>query len=608
MKNNKSILGLLLGLAVVGFTACDDDDYTATPMPATDQVFFSTANSKEILLEENQNAVSVILNRIKTENELTVKVTAQDTSNLFTVAQAATFKAGEATASIPVNFDFSQLTPDNPYEITISVSDGCDYAENSVPVIIKYAPWSEWAPLGWSYPAGVKTFGDWEEAYATATTYAQIAKNGVMPIYTFTAYYGGDDKSAVFFRKSMLNASQSQLMVYDVAGTGANFIFDWNQVTGQFYLPKTFFTNNDTYGAVYAGDPVSYRQSMGKNETYDDYPSSFDEENGKFELYIAYYVEAGWFGAGPEYIQLPGYEKADYSVTIVDRGLFVDAKDNLGEVFSFKFGADLGSIKYAIVPDTGLDEEEIAAAAADVLSGNIESVKTTESGDKIIYGEVGDYILIVCQYDNDGNYQDYTAVKFSIVSPKTWSEIATGTYYYTTFFANADGSPALDEGLKLFQCNEEPSLYKIKDWGMGSEFKFSVSDDGAVVVEEAEILEEEGEVFSIADMFGGCAIYDYMYDWSFVLTNAYANYCDGSETTPGYFDEESNAYMFNVVYYSNKSLYTWGFEAFELDGAAAAPVKARAPMIAAMNKAPKSAGHNRAFKKILFPKHNLVIR
>lgn len=552
MKIKNSFFSALFGLAaVVGLVACSSDDYERIGAPDGSQVFFSSETPSEYLLAENQNQVEIVVNRIKTDGASTVNVKAKDESGLFTVATTASFAAGEATTKIPVTFDFAKLESDTDYKITLDLEgETCDYGDKTKTVVIKYAPWSDWAPYGWSYPSTIKTFEQWEDAYAKASTYNEVAKGGVLPTYTYNAYYGGDGAQPVFFRQSQLNPTQVQLLLYDW-GSGINLVINWDKAKGEFTCPETYFTNNDNYGAVYVSDAVTYRHGkMGKNEDYSTYPSAFDEETGKFTFYIAYYVSAGWFGAGPEFLQLPGYEKADYSLKLEDKGVASKAGSAIGEVVNFTFGADLGSVKYATFEGT-LTEEQIAAKASAIVDGSEASTTTRENGMKTISvaGE-GLYTLVAALYDNDGNYQDYTSLAFEVKNPggaETWTPIFLGDFTYSLIFTEEDGSPYVDKDLVLYQSDADENRYKIEHWGYDVDFIFTMDEKGGVVVEDQFTGLDDSQV-------GEVWVMDYMV-------------AAGKPEPTGYY--ENGTFNFSLVYYYGESIINYGTETFKLTANAA---------------------------------------
>lgn len=544
MKLYKSIFKAFAALmAVVTVASCAKDDYEPTPIPENAQVYFSNVGGSTYLLEENQNTVMVEVLRINKEGEITIGVEATDTNNVFTVAKSVTFADGDSIARIPVTFKFSDLTPDTDYPLTLSIlSETIPYGESVKNVIIKYAPWSDWAPYGWSYPSKM-SFDEWETLYETTDSYTALAKGGEdgLPVYHYEGYVGGDYAQFVFIRNSMLNPSQCQIMLYDW-GYGINLVINWDKNTNEYSVPHTYFTNNTNYGSVYVSDTYTYWSEYRGDDkvTKEQFPSYFDAENGRLQLNLAYYVAEGYFAAGPgEYIQFPGYEKADYSLTLEAAGLF-SSDDKLGEVINFELGEDLGSVKYATFEGV-LSDDEIAENAAAIFSGDVESTLTKESGYKVVEAPAGDYTLVAVLYDVDGAQVGVESVNFTITSPRSWSEYKIGDYTYSVFFTDENDEPSVDPGLTLYQCNEDPTLFRIEHWGYDVNFAFTMDEKGNILV--------NNQVTGYEHPSYGMVMVDDIVD-AYESTDYGVSYLEG------------NTFNFAVVYYVSAGVFGRGMETF----------------------------------------------
>ncbi len=515
MKLNKIFTKAFVALAAIaGFTACSSDDYEMVGKPTNAQVYFSNENDTELLLEENQNQVEVEVTRIKTDGALTVPVTATDESGFFTVASSVTFADGESTAKLPISFDFSSLEGDTDYPVTLTLqSETCAYGDNTMTVNIKYAPWSEWTLL---------------------------AENAV---YTYVNYYSGaDDEQDVYVRNSMLDPTKSQILLTNW-GSGIDLILTWDKSLNLISVSPTAFATHSTYGTVYTADAYTYwTQVRGKEVSLDTYRSYYDEENGCFYLRMAAFVSVGCFGDDYETLQLPGYEKADYSLTIADNGSYQqDVK--IGQVFNMTMGADLTSIKYAVFPGV-LSSDEIEAKAQSVFSGDVESTQTKENGWRVVLvDEAGDYTLVALGYDADGAWQSTQSVAFSVTSPigETWRVAGTGDYTYADIVYSET-----DENLKLYSCDEDASLFAIAPWAAGGVLKFS--------------MDEDGKTLHILNSLTG---EDYAPSYPIIAGDA----GDLLGKDASYYDDETNTYYFNIVYFvPGYGMFGSDVETFEVKG------------------------------------------
>ena len=358
-------------MAVAGLAACSSDNYDMAAVPTTEQVYFSNESASEILLEDGQSTVEIEVSRVKTEGSLTVNLTAVDTTEakLFSIPSSVTFADGEATAKVPVTFTFSSLVADNPYALDLTLmAETCAYGDAQKQVVIKYAPWSEWAPLGWDYPADIAgmasgQFAAWEAAYAAyaAGGYenAALIVDGDLPAYTYAQYMSGTYAQPTFMRQSMVEPAKRQIMLYDWFN-GVNLVIDWNTETGMFAIAKqnTGYYQSTYSEYVFVADTYTYWKDIRGDETIkpEDRPCSYDEEAGRFTFDVTYFISQGYFGTGKEYLQLPGYVQKDYNVGIVDNGAYQSTK-LLGEVFSMTLGADLSKIQYAAFAGELTDEE-----------------------------------------------------------------------------------------------------------------------------------------------------------------------------------------------------------------------------------------------------------
>lgn len=574
MKINKIISKALLALVtVMGFASCSSDDIdVTTPKPTNAQVYFSKLGPTAFLLEENQNAVQIEVKRMKTEGSFDAKIEATDNSGLFNIPSVVNFADGSDTATLNISFNFSALTADTSYPIELKIADeASEYGESKRSIIIRYAPWSDWEPWGWSYPGGVSNYTDWTAAYAKFADGGyedmSIIVNGDLPTYGYAQYMSGVYDQPVFYRESLLNPSNAQLLLVDWF-YGVDLTIDWNKATNTFTIqPQLTGYHNSSYDEdVYVADSYTYWHDIrGKEDvTAESYPCSFDAANGTLTLNVSYYISLGCFGTGDEIIQLPGYTKPDYSVAVSDEGSFQNAKNKLGEVFYFALGADVTTVKYAVF-EGNLAGEDMEKAEQAVLNDEVETYSTSESGYKVVMvdGE-GDYTLVVLNLDANGKKVDSTSfLTFTVKAPvpgATWTPIYVGDFVYTLFFATAD-DPYTDEGLVLYQCDSDPTLFKIEHWGYDVDFVFNMDDEGKVFV-------NTGSTGVVDEQYGEVMVCD--------QSSVY-----GEEAESSYYAD--GVFHFNIIYFVEAGFFGKGFETFTLTGTAQAAI-ARAKAFARAKK------------------------
>ena len=561
MKLSKILFSALcFAAAVTGFSSCSsDDDYTATKMPTTAQAYFSNETSYDFLLAENQNQVAVEVMRVKTEGPITVNLEVSDTTStkIFNVPTSVTFADGENTAIVPITFDFNNLVADNSYALDLKLaSETSAYGNEATKVVVKYAPWSGWQPYGWQWPSGMKDFAQWEAAYSNFaaggySNYGLIVK-GELPTYTYTQYMSGTYTQPVFYRESMLNPSLAQIMLYDWF-YGVNLVIDWDKTNNILSVGQQWTGyNHSTYGQVFTGDSYTYWHGIrgDADVTHADFPCYWDKEKGRFVLDMAYFVSAGYFGYGPEIIQLPGYTQLDYSLSLTDEGTF-KSKNGLSQVINMIMGADVSYIKYAWFAGEPT-AEELQAKVNGIFDGSVESYETKESGRKVLAVEAeGPYYLVAVMYDAEGAKVGDTYIAFNVedANAKTFEAAYVGNYTYSLLFKNDDGSPYVDSGLTLFQCKQDPTLFKIEHWGYDVDFMFTMQNDGSVLVAE----QPTGASYKEGDP---------------IFVNDLVNYSGGTNYGQSFYKD--NVFNFALIYYCSAGNFGYGVETFTLTGTASA--------------------------------------
>lgn len=561
MKLRKILFSALcLATAAISFSSCSsDDDYTATKMPTTAQAYFSNEKSYDFLLAENQNQVTVEVMRVKTEGPITVNLEVSDTTStkIFNVPTSVTFADGENTAIVPITFDFNNLVADNSYALDLKLaSETSAYGNEATKVVVKYAPWSGWQPYGWQWPSGMKDFAQWEAAYSNFaaggySNYGLIVK-GELPTYTYTQYMSGTYTQPVFYRESMLNPSLAQIMLYDWF-YGVNLVIDWDKTNNILSVGQQWTGyNHSTYGQVFTGDSYTYWHGIrgDADVTHADFPCYWDKEKGRFVLDMAYFVSAGYLGYGPEIIQLPGYTQLDYSLNLTDEGTF-KSKNGLSQVINMIMGADVSFIKYAWFAGEPT-AEELQAKVNGIFDGSVESYETKESGRKVLAVEAeGPYYLVAVMYDAEGAKVGDTYIAFNVedANAKTFEAAYVGDYTYSLLFKNDDGSPYVDSGLTLFQCKQDPTLFKIEHWGYDVDFMFTMQNDGSVLVAE----QPTGASYKEGDP---------------IFVNDLVNYTGGTNYGQSFYKD--GVFNFALIYYCSAGQFGYGMETFALTGTASA--------------------------------------
>lgn len=295
MKFNISYISAAL-MALTAFSACDTKDdpsyEPAEPTTPGERVYFESA-SEEFEVKDGENSVSIDIFRPESEKETTQKVEIEvtDESRMFTVPTNIVFRAGEVSAPVEIMFDSSALTEDEPYKLTIAVSElyANEYAVTSTEVTITRSNWSAWEPFN---------------------------EDGGIGIYSFSLIFDGDEYPVRLLYRSNIsddNNRQYQLQWlddYDDPDSWSTFMKFTSTDGGKtFDVPEQEFLEDEDYGTIY----VSSVYAMTGDEA-DKGLSNFNEKTGTFTFNLIFYNDQYIFGEGNETFKLVGGAMPDESV------------------------------------------------------------------------------------------------------------------------------------------------------------------------------------------------------------------------------------------------------------------------------------------------------
>lgn len=519
MKTGK-IFGLL-GLALCAvFTSCDEefnDDYTAASVSGA-QVYFSSEAPSVVEVSKDTTACEISLNRAVTAGSLEVALNVTSTSDLYSIPSKVTFADGADSAPISIKYDGDAIEYGVFDTVTVSLADATitsSWGVSSYTFVIGCPePWTEWAP----FAAGTCT-------------------------WTYTQYYNGDDPGLkIYYRSNKVNTAQAQFLIKN-ALSGIDVVFDYNTETGAVTLPETKFDVHSSYGDVFVSDLDTY---AGNGQV-----GAFDAEQGIIEIPLIYYVGAGYFGYGYEYIYIDGYNRKDLTTEVTYAGKFEDAEGNLFVVASANLGPDVESAQLALIPGELTQElfDEILGGTYTQMMEIAASGEYRMPADSL---ETGKYSFVLVSY-SEGEAADYATAAFKYTNSaepaETWTDLYVGNYTYTLFFGSEE-EPYTDENLVLSVSDSDPSRYKISNWGYGVDFMFTMAEDGTILVDDCET----GYVHSQVGMI-------YVVD--------YVTYT-GSPEAPSSYDPETGTFNFALVYYYDGGYAAFGYEKFVLTAAAGA--------------------------------------
>ena len=521
-------------LSVV-LSACSSDEYDWATVSGN-QVYFSNETPESFELSTTSTTFEVPIYRVKTDEAITVPVTAtlQDGS-IFTVPSSVSFAQGEKEAKIAISYDPSKITYGTYEDITLSIADST------------YTTAYGYGSL--TFKAGATEWSDWRSYNAAGTC-----------TYTYSIFWTGDDSGLDFqIRDNVIETNKHQFKIKQCM-YGIDLILDYDSETGVVSCPNQFtgYTHS-SYGDVYVADYNYYMETVrGKDpSSFTKVYGQFDEENGYIDIPVTYYVSAGSFGSDYETITLDGYDRKDVSCEVAYTGKLIDAKENPYIVANVTLGADVTSANVALVPGTLTQD-----VFNQVKDGSYEGVvEVTESGEvKFDASQLtdGDYTLVVISY-YEGEAQSYSTatLKYTTGGQETWSEIGEGLYVYGAQ-SYTQGGQLLYEGEEsatLYQSDSDPTKFKLTPWTASSTgLIFNVDADGVITVDGVET----GDSYST---YGAISASDF-------VTYGAASAGEGLDS-----NVDGDTYSFYLAYHVSAGTLAYQLDTFTLDEATAAKVR-----------------------------------
>ena len=548
MKKYYSLLILAL-VAMMGFTACSDDDDYQWATVSGNQVYFSNELASSIEIPMSGSQFTVPINRVKTDEAITVNLTHTDATGFYTVPNSVSFAAGEAQANIVIGYDNTMMVYDQFIPDTIRITS----TELT----------SEYGLTSYTFSAGA------------LSPYKSIGKG------TFVDnYYFGVTLSCEILQ------NQEQKNVYRVmnpyrngvvnASAGDDYLEITIQPAGAVYKDVTL-TRNDlvTYGDFNTG----YHHSSYDADIYLLYPSRFsantteeswsynrvvawqeDGTPGQIQLAPYYYMfnVGGWNASqadGNVYLYFPGFVVRDFSIDAEYLGVLTNASGEASAAINVTLGNDATDVR-AVVVGEDADVDEVAGQ---LLSEEVEATALTEGTNFIPIPEgLTGKLQVVAVVVFEGEIKDGYVGTFEYYggASNPWSSIGTGDYIYTLFFGDED-DPQTDPGLEL-QYNADDDVYRITHWGYDVDFTFKWDKATNAVSVPSQYIgythSSYGDVYIVeAD--------DLNPAW---------------EVGPSYYDPETGIFHFHVAYYVSAGVFAYGEEVYTVSWDAAS--RAQAPV------------------------------
>ncbi len=548
MKINKYILGLAVAV-LGGLTSCNTDaEGTIYNSDFEHVTFDGSAASVSLSVDESSTTIPVTINRGVATNASTVTFTAvASEEGIFSndANNTITFAPGQTTATF--NVTAANLEKEKSYTYKLSLSDAAIATADTITGVKQNKV----------YTIKVSREGDW-------TAWEKWNKEGTADYTYCGAVFSGDDPNLNFtYRKSVINENRMQFKL-EHWGNDTELILDYDRSTGVVSCASQYtgYTHS-TYGDVMIADIPSY---FSEGITPEDY-GSFDEEQGIITIPVVYYVSAGYFGYGPEYVYIDGYTRADYSMTVAYFGKLTTAEEENFLLADITFAKDVEYVLYALAT-----AEDADATLAGLIDGSVAGEKLKESGRvQVPVTESGTYYLIAVAFA-DGKAVNYETAKIKYTNgsepEETWTPLYIGKYTYTTADYTQSQAGGLWEGTIdaiLYQSDSDASRWKIAPWAdlTGEEgLVFTMDNEGVLTVDQVYTgytHSTYGDVFATDILTAGVA--------------DMPSYCDGTN------------FFFNLMYHDAEEAWTFVQDTFTLTGA----YEASSRLAKAISKAKRSS-------------------
>lgn len=574
-------------LVTVAMAACTSDYEYDTPEALKGaQVYFSNTLPSKIEVNKESGNFDVTLSRQNTEGELTVPLMfTADEGNIYTVPSTVTFADGEATANIHITFNPDELVYGNYVGGTISFD-----ADNfSTP----------FGATSYQFKAGASAYEDVEGGKGKfrdgliSALYGievleydvQIQQDAHTPgIYRVVAPYGQKGWSGAnpWYTEFDENESNTDMII---DATDPDFVY----IKGTF---NTGVTLNSSEGDISA---ISYVQFLLDNgNSLDLIKSKKPELFGTFKDGVFTFPAKSilmYLGSdGPYYgnsdgmlrVAMPGVVLKDYSVGVEYLGRMTDTNDKDNAVFNLTFGADVTTVKYALVKEG----EDLNKTESGIIDGSVEATEISEAGRvEVPFEESGNYYLVTVSYEN-GEAKGADATPITLKSSKDaeeqFEEVAYGVFTLGVedisakegpmgcFLEKVGGTSPYPSEATLLQSKSDPTHFRITPWlNEGYDFDFTWNKETGVISVSNNNSGVKGNqagdqviVDDVATMIG-----------------------DANASAAGVLNSyQENVFTFNLVYHLGDGIFAMEKETFEITATAENAAKKGVNRVAASHR------------------------
>ncbi len=599
---------MTMALAVLALASCSNSEYKYdgpgqwNANEGYAQVQFAKTSLSVELAPTDPAQTTIQLTRLNTVGSAVVNFEIEtNTDDVFTVTPA-TFADGEETATAVVSFPKAEVGKEYILKLVItdpnmvsqySASNGCTLSVMRV----------KWNDAGFIYTDAAKT--QKQEGYAMYTEDFLTTFYSVQNVSFVTKLQERDDKPGYF---RMVNTYHENYPYNDPG--------DWDD-TKDYYIfidatdpKKVFIPHYCTSGMIWSYGEFRFSSMAGYYLAKDDEESAAPYygtyENGAITfpkeallISMANYQTGGFYNSNVNgaFKLVIDPDKALYTAKVSDyvfnteglvfAGLFTSNKlksekegvmlikgatdpeveaANKGcyDRFETKYGApylivapyaDSYHLAFCVNADGKVVIPEEIANQPIGIKAMGEDVYAHINGGASTFGKSEIVLNITFQNEDGSVIYGETNETLAYI---TWTQVGTGTYTYNFWWEGED------DGYAVFQRDDKPNMYKIADWGNGSEFIFTWNkSNGKVTV----------PINSTGDMYGD---YGTVYVSDGPTCLATFGYEATYEEYPCTYDEATSIFSFSLLYFVSQGWFNQGaapaVETLKVDwGSTAAP-------------------------------------
>lgn len=463
---------VFLSVMALSLGSCTEEyEYSAADKVEGQQVYFSNALGSTLNLSDTESNFALTLNRIDTSSELTVNLTLSDESGIYSIPSSVTFAQGDSAVQFNLSYDPAKLEYDVFNSVTIAIAD----ADYTTPYGNSSYTFSAGMPSPY-VSIGVGRFAD--NYLVSGYAEVEIMQNQnnpnefriMHPYDEIAEFLGSTDGGGM---PTYPDQYPEYLQVY-VLQPGDQYP-NGTAVTGEgmVYFDEAS-VGVDIFGLGYPAEiwhPSLLSVGGVPGDVTHNLVTEWQDNGlpGQIQLAPFYIVPQTMQGNSQAsnddvvVITFPGFDPKDYTVEVSYLGAFSSADGDSYAMGNVTLGEDIEEAKVAVV-----EGNDVNAALAQVVSGAVETVTVTESGEvRVPCKYSGNCTMIAIGYA-EGEMQAYDAATFEFaLGPSQWTSIGTGLYTdyilcnFLTDQTTGEPAPAIEYPVTVQESNTTPGIYRL---------------------------------------------------------------------------------------------------------------------------------------------------